>query len=199
MMGLRSKDAYYKYIERGSSLTLEEAITIAQSNDATANQVGYMRPEFKSNPAQMEVHKLHAKDGTRTPGAKKGKVQLQKNFTDDKQKKSRRESCFNCGAKPSHPRSECPARKVKCFKRGKEGHFSSVCKSKTRDARVNEVHAQAATAFPLVDCVPVYLNALIHHLMTVAVKSLNHPALRVSHSPAVDQPGIYFTSLPNLL
>ena len=103
MMGLRSKDAYYKCIERGSSLTLEEAITIAQSQDATANQVSYMRPEFKSNPAQIEVHKLHAKDGTRTPGAKKGKVQLQKNFTDDKQKKSRRESCFNCGAKPSHP------------------------------------------------------------------------------------------------
>ena len=88
MMGLRSKDAYYKCIERGSSLTLEEAITIAQSQDATANQVSYMRQEFKSTPAQIEVHKLHAKDGTRTPGAKKAKVQLQKNFTDDKQKKS---------------------------------------------------------------------------------------------------------------
>ena len=87
VMGLCSKDAYYKCIERGSSLTLEEAITIAQSQDATANQVSYMRPEFKSNPAQIEVHKLHAKDGTRTPGAKKGKVQFQKNFTDDKQKK----------------------------------------------------------------------------------------------------------------
>ena len=42
---------------------------------------------------------------------------------DQKQIKSKRESCFNCGVKPSHPKGVCPAKKVKCFKCGKEGHY----------------------------------------------------------------------------
>ena len=58
VIGLRSKEAYYKCIEKGSPLMLEEAIEIAQNQDATAHQVGYMRPEFKGDPLQMEVHKL---------------------------------------------------------------------------------------------------------------------------------------------
>lgn len=42
VIGLRSKEAYYKCIENGSELTLEEAIEIAQNQDATTHQVGYM-------------------------------------------------------------------------------------------------------------------------------------------------------------
>jgi len=38
---LRSREAYFKRIEKGSALTLEEAITIAQNEDTTASQVGY--------------------------------------------------------------------------------------------------------------------------------------------------------------
>jgi len=87
---------------------------------------------------------------------------------------------FNCGAKPSHPKSECPAKKAKCFKCGKEGHYGSVCRSKSKDARVNELQVQSARAPECVDCVldeyePVYFNAPIHHLKTVTVESLNHP------------------------
>ena len=147
-----------------------------------------MRPEFKGDPLQMEVHKLQ---GNRQSGAKWKRQQPeipgsndQPHKTDSndlqKQTKSKRESCFNCGAKPSHPKSECPAKKAKCFKCGKEGHYGSVCRSKRRDARVNEVQAQSATTPESVDCVldeyePVYFNAPIYHLKTVTVESLNHP------------------------
>ena len=55
---LRSKEAHYKCIEKGSALTLKEAIEIAQNQDATAHQAGYMRPECEGDPLQMEVHKL---------------------------------------------------------------------------------------------------------------------------------------------
>ena len=49
-----------------------------------------------------------------------------------------------------------------------------------KDARVNELQVQSATAPKCVDCVldeyePVYFNAPIHHLKTVTVESLNHP------------------------
>ena len=67
VIGLRSKEAYYKCIEKGSELTLEEAIEIAQNQDATTHQVGYMRPEFKGDPLQIEIHKLQ---GNRQSGAK---------------------------------------------------------------------------------------------------------------------------------
>ena len=188
VIGLRSKEAYYKCIEKGSALTLEEAIEIAQNQDATAHQVGYMRPEFKGDPLQMEVHKLQ---GNRQLGTKWNRRQQPQipgsndqpnriGSNDQKQVKSKRESCFNCGAKPSHPKSECSAKKAKCFKCGKEGHYGSVCRSKRKDVRVNELQVQSATALECVDYVPdeyepVYFNAPIHRLKTVTVESLNHP------------------------
>ncbi|PFX17550.1 Uncharacterized protein K02A2.6 [Stylophora pistillata] len=99
---------------------------------------------------------------------------------DQKQGRSNRESCFNCGAKPSDPKSDCPAKEAKCFKCGKEGHCGSVCKSKNKDARVNELRVQPSTASECVNCVlneyePLHFNAPIHHLKTVTVESLNHP------------------------
>ena len=99
VIGLRSKEAYYKCIEKGSALTLEEALEIAQNQDATAHQVSYMRPEFKGDPLQMEVHKLQ---GNRQSGAKWSRQQPQRpgsndqphrtGSSDQKQTKSKRES-----------------------------------------------------------------------------------------------------------
>ena len=42
MIGLRSREAYFKCSEKGSTLTLEEAIAIAQNEEATASRVGDM-------------------------------------------------------------------------------------------------------------------------------------------------------------
>ena len=159
-------------------MTLEEAIEIAQNQDATAHKVGNIRPEFKGEPLQMEVHKLQ---GNRQSRASRKRQQPQRPASNDqKQERSKRETCFYCGAKPSHPKSECPAKREKCFKCGKEGHYGSVFKSKSKDARVNELHVQSTTVSECVDCVlneyePVYFNAPIHHLNTVTVESLNHP------------------------
>ena len=75
VIGLPSKEAYYKRIEKDSELMLEEAIEITQNQDATAHQVGYMRPEFKGEPLQMEVHKLQ---GNRQSRASQNRQQSQK-------------------------------------------------------------------------------------------------------------------------
>ena len=87
VIGPRSREAYFKCIEKGSALTLEEAITIAQNEDATVSQVGYMRPELKGGLTQAAVHQLHKKQGAKP------------------KKRTKRDTCFNCGAKPVHLRS----------------------------------------------------------------------------------------------
>jgi len=61
-----------------------------------------------------------------------------------------------------------------------------VCRSKNKEAHVNEFQVKSATASECVDCVldeykPVYFNAPIHHLKTVTVKSLNYP--KSEHDP----------------
>ena len=90
---------------------MEEAIEIDQNQDATAHQVGYMRREFKGEPLQMEFHKLQ---GNRQSRANWSRQQPQGSGSNDqKQGKSKIESCFICGAKPSHSKSECPAKKAK--------------------------------------------------------------------------------------
>ena len=98
VIGLWSKEAYYKCIEKSAALTLKEAIEIAQNQDTTGHQVGYMRPEFKDDPLQMEVHKLK---GNRQLGAKWKRQQPQipvsndqphmTDFNDQKQKEKREE------------------------------------------------------------------------------------------------------------
>ena len=156
-------------------MTLEEAIEIAQNQDATAHKVGNIRPEFKGEPLQMEVHKLQ---GNRQSRASRKRQQPQRPASNDqKQGRSKRETCFYCGAKPSHPKSECPAKREKCFKCGKEGHYVSVCKSKSKDARVNELHVQSTTASECVDCVLNEYEPVSKAIMTVQWKTLV-PALR---------------------
>ena len=122
--------------------TLEKAIAIAQNKDATGSQVGCMQPEFKGNLTQTGVHQLCEKQGARP----KQKKQQKETGGSDSQKCTKRETCFNCGAKPAHPRSECPAKKAKCFKCGKDRHYGSVCKSKSTRGSVNKLQTQPIDA-----------------------------------------------------
>ena len=82
VIGLCSKEAYYKCIEKGSELMLEEAIEIAQNQDATAHQVSYMWPEFKGEPLQMEVHNSKEtgnQEPARTDGSHKDQLPMIRN------------------------------------------------------------------------------------------------------------------------
>ena len=135
-----------------------------------------MQPEFKGNLTQAAVHQLHEKQGARP----KQKKQQNERGGPDNQKCTKRETCFSCGAKPAYPRSECSAKKAKCFKCGKDGHYGSVCKSKSTGGSVNELQTQPidppsnedSTAE---DYTPMYFTATVHHLKMVMVKTLNCP------------------------
>ena len=85
-----------------------------------------------------------------------------------------------CGAESTHTRTECSAKKAKCFKCGKDRHYGSVCKSKSKGGSVNELQTQLIDA-PLnedniaEDYAPVYFTATVNHLKMVMVKTLNCP------------------------
>ena len=51
-------------------LSIEEAIEIAQNQDATAYQVGYMRPEFKDDPLYKRKFINSDETGSRKPSGK---------------------------------------------------------------------------------------------------------------------------------
>ena len=63
VIGLWSTEAYFKYIEKGSNLTFNQAIEIAQNEEATSRKVRYMQPEFGSNTNKAVVNKLCGKGG----------------------------------------------------------------------------------------------------------------------------------------
>lgn len=106
-------------------MTSEQGIEIAQHQDATADQVGYMRPEFKGDPLQMEVHKIQ---GAGQSEAKRDRQQqgfsaqpLTTGRTDRKQRKSKRATCLNCGAGQLIQEVSGPKRKLSARNVGKKG------------------------------------------------------------------------------
>ena len=95
--------------------------------------------------------------------------------TDRKQRKSERN--FSYGGRPAHPRSKCPTMKAKCFKCGKDGHYSSVCRSKKKRSTcqwvTNVVGSSPADCIPD-EHEPIYFNVHIHHPKTVTIEGLNY-------------------------
>ena len=116
---------------------------------------------------------------SKKPGVKKKKQQKERGGSYN-QKSTKGETCFNCGAKPVHPRSQWPATQSVFKKCGKEGHYGSrsVCKSK-RGGNVNELQTQPIDAPSNEDSIAedytqVYFTAAVHYLKTIMAKNLNH-------------------------
>ena len=168
VIGLRSRDAYFKCIEKGSSLTLEEAISIAESAEATESQVGYMRPEFKVTTKET-VNKIQKK------GRIEHKGQPSKpSFQKDSGQRPTKGSCSRCGNE-SHPVRECPAKNATCFKCNKKGHYGNRCR--TSSAKVHEVQATEDSE----QYQSVFFGADVKTITTATVKSLNNP----QHKPHI--------------
>lgn len=76
-----------------------------------------------------QIHKVqakHQKGGESTEWSNRDKTSKEKEHGETK-----RQSCFSCRAKPTHPRWQRPAKDVTCHKCGKKGHYKNCCKSKT--------------------------------------------------------------------
>lgn len=53
--------------------------------------------------------------------------------------------CYRCGASPSHPKRDCPAKDEKCHACGRKGHYKRAC---TATKKVHEVEETGDEAGP---------------------------------------------------
>ena len=191
VLGIKSENAYYKCVEKGSDLTLEETLEIVQSEDSTQHQVEASRQQTQIR-TETDVHKFQARQSP-WKGAKQNKQEQPKQQSQDQG--VRRKSCFMCGATPWHQCKDCPAKNTKCFKCEKVGHYAQVCHSK-KTKQLHEMqtalnrlqiqqpvqqHAQPqmqqcvqqhVQGYEFVDCIPSVTMCM---LKTVKVKSINCP------------------------
>ena len=183
VLGKKSEKAYYKCVEKGSDLTLEEALETQ------------IRTE-------TDVHKFQARQSPWKRGAKQKKQGQPKQQSQDQ---GVRKSCFMCGAKPWHQCKDCPTKNTKCFKCEKIGHYAEVCHSKKAkqlhemqtslnrmqiqqqpaqqyaQPQIQHCVQQHAQGYEFVDCIP---SVTMHMLKTVKVKSINCPQSNSHIRPA---------------
>ena len=140
---------------------------------ASGHQVGYMRPEFKGNPLQIEVHnskETGSQEPSGTDNSHKAQVPMIspiEQFPMIRNKLSSKEKVV------STVERNCHNPKVCVWQRRQRA--SVVGRSKSKDACVNELQLQSATVPECMDPVldeyePVYFNALNRHLKTVTVE-----------------------------
>ena len=114
--GSSHKDVQKVLIGRDEKLTLNDAIDVARSHEATTNQLKSL-PETSrnSNTAGKTEQSINASRTTRSKQPGKG---------------NKPPTCYNCGrVHDLKPKSNCPAYGSTCRNCGKENHWQSVCRS----------------------------------------------------------------------
>ena len=108
-----------KLLEYNSTLTLNKAVSIARTQEATSNQLQDIRG---SQTTTIDALKQHGRNpGHRDPNTNT----LPAKGTQDAK-------CGNCGTFHNPPRRSCPAYGTRCESWGKLGHWKSVCRSRPR-------------------------------------------------------------------
>ena len=142
-----------KLLEYDASLTLNKAVSIARTQEATSNQLQDIRGSQITTVDALQHGRNTQHMNTPPAQGTQG------------------ERCGNCGTFHDPPRRSCPAYGTKCDACGKFGHWRSVCRfrprAKTRDKqhRPQVVHAIDTTE-PNTNCPTVQHIDVPHTLDT---------------------------------
>ena len=126
VFGTNSEEVRRKCIARGNDLTLAKAKKIARTDEATQMQLKAMT-DTTPKQEEGEVNAISKGNG---PGN-----QSYHKYTGGRGSKrhdNNPRQCYPCGDTSHTKGQQCPAIGVECFNCHKRGHFSKVCKSKTR-------------------------------------------------------------------
>ena len=117
---------------REEKLTLEKAISMARSSEASKEQIKAMGPKEQNNETRS-VHEIRAGSGDRQ---KKNSSRRPRPGSG-----SQKGKCTFCGS--SHSWGSCPAFGKTCDYCQKKDHFANVCRKRLRDFGGKTVHAVA--------------------------------------------------------
>ena len=116
--GSAYKDVHKVLIGRDETLSLNAAIDVARSHEATTNQLKSLQEKAhipQSATQEVSINEIKPKESGRNQRQKK---------------------CYNCGrVHPFKPKTNCPAYGSTCNKCGKDNHWKSVCGSGKQQQR----------------------------------------------------------------
>ena len=116
IFGLNNPHMQSKLLKSDATLTLNKAVSIARTQEATSNQLQDIRgSQITTVDALRQQHGRNTQH-MNTPPAQG----------------TQGERCGNCGTFHDPPRRSCPAYGTKCDACGKFGHWRSVCRSRPR-------------------------------------------------------------------
>ena len=126
VFGTDSEEVRRKCIARGNELTFTKAKEIARTEEATQIQLKAMSDSLPPSQLQQPDGEVNA--------ISKGKE------TEDRRTRGRTTrrpenkpmQCYRCGDSFHAKGQQCPASGAECYNCNKRGHFSKVCKSKTK-------------------------------------------------------------------
>ena len=127
VFGTDSEEVRRKCIARGNDLTFAKAKEIARSDEATQIQLKAMTDTTTPKQEEGEVNAISKGNGRGNKSHQKytGGRGSRRHDNNPRQ-------CYQCGDTSHTKGQQCPAIGVECFNCHKRGHFSRVCKSKTR-------------------------------------------------------------------
>ena len=118
VVGVESDELRIKLIEQAATLTLDNAITVAQAWEATNKSVSSLRSETQSSIEAIRSRSTY----------KQNKVQQQHQAV-----AGPAGGCQYCGGNEDHNRKFSPAANRSCYKCNKSGHFAIVFQSSKQD------------------------------------------------------------------
>ena len=136
LLGLKNPMMYQKCLEENQdTLAAESVIEIATDFYNSDCQRSIMQTQSTALAAattiqqgSTQVHKSqenHREDG-------KSKKERGKDVTSQDKDGMKRQDCHCCGARPAHPKSECPAKDVLCPNCGKKGTNRGVAQARAQ-------------------------------------------------------------------
>ena len=135
VFGTNSPKVREKLISKGSALTLNKAVELARSFEASQAQLSVMAGNSTNN-SEETVHLVQKQNTGKGP---------QGTQPSNSQSPRGTRLCGNCG-RSHNPLSNCPARGQTCLYCKKPNHFAEVCRSKARRQRFHSLEQASQTS-----------------------------------------------------
>ncbi|XP_045025183.1 uncharacterized protein LOC123469907 [Daphnia magna] len=141
IFGLESDEVRVKLLEQGVALTLDAALTILRTAEASNKQSINLKTGDAAaiQGANSTYRRFKQTSGSPPPRDKTGKPPAR----DNKPANDKFTGCGNCGSKSQcKPLTACPAQGRKCNKCGRPNHYAQVCRNSKPTPKQQSIYVE---------------------------------------------------------